>query len=201
MNDLVTDEDRWRLSLYRLLGTLLASPPSDSFLLSLSGIEGDDSRLGLAIGTLKSLAQKMTGSDISREFNALFIGVGRGELFPYASYYLTGFLNEKPLARLRSDMRAIGAERVATVSEPEDGIASLADLMAGLIDGTFGRHSSLHDQNKVFSDHIEPWAEHFFSDLEVADSAVFYGPVGTIGKLFMNIERDAFRMLAPQKVG
>ncbi len=86
-----------------------------------------------------------------REFNALFIGLGRGELLPYASYYLTGFLNEKPLASLRHDMAARGMTRAPNVYEPEDNIASLMEMMAGMIVGRFGAPATLADQRDFFN--------------------------------------------------
>ena len=128
------------------------------------------------------------------EFDALFVGLGRGEVLPYASYYLTGFLNEKPLAKLRRDMRALGIERSPTVFEPEDGIASLMEMMAGLIRGRFGAPATLARQRDFFATHVGPWAGHLFADLEGARASVLYAPVGAAGRAFMEIEREAFRM-------
>ncbi|MGB0756514.1 MAG: TorD/DmsD family molecular chaperone, partial [Candidatus Puniceispirillaceae bacterium] len=121
-------------------------------------------------------------------------GVGRGELLPYCSYYLTGFLNEKPLANLRKDMAQIGMARADDVKDPEDHIASLCDMMAGLITGAFGRPFSVSEQANFFNKHLAPWAGLFFSDLEAAKTAVFYAPVGTMGRIFMDIESQAFSM-------
>jgi len=131
---------------------------------------------------------------VESEFNALFIGLGRGELLPYASYYLTGFLNEKPLASLRRDMAARGMRRAENVYEPEDNIASLMEMMAGLIRGRFGAPATLEDQRTFFSRHIGPWAGHFFTDLEGAQSSVLYASVGALGRVFMEIEAEGFRM-------
>ena len=128
------------------------------------------------------------------EFNALFIGLGRGELLPYASYYLTGFLNEKPLASLRSDMARMSMTRAKNVYEPEDNIASLMEMMGGMIVGNFGDPATLDDQKDFFNKHVGPWAGHFFSDLEAAKTSVLYASVGAVGREFMEIEREAFRM-------
>ena len=117
-------------------------------------------------------------------------------MLPYASYYLTGFLNEKPLAQLRSDMAARGITRAANVYEPEDNIASLMEMMGGMIAGRFGKPATLTDQKLFWSRHIGPWAGHFFSDLEAAENSVLYASVGTAGRIFMDIERDGFRMTA-----
>jgi len=113
---------------------------------------------------------------------------------PYISFYLTGFLNEKPLARLRKDMVGLRISRAPNVFEPEDNIASLLEMMGGMITGRFGEVAPLETQATFFNKHIGPWADHFFSDLEAAKSSVFYTPVGTAGKAFMEIEREAFRM-------
>ena len=128
------------------------------------------------------------------EFNKLFVGLGRGELLPFASYYLTGFLNEKPLALLRQDMVARGMQRSDTVFEPEDSIASLLEMMGAMIVGRFGPPADLMTQKDFFNRHIGPWAGHFFTDLEEAKTSVFYSPVGTVGRVFMSIEAEAFRM-------
>ena len=125
---------------------------------------------------------------------ALFIGLGRGELVPYASYYMTGFLNEKPLATLREDMNLLRIARAPNVYEPEDNIASLMEMMAGLITGAFGAAAPISRQRGFYNKHIAPWARHFFTDLEGAKGSVFYAPVGAVGRIFMDIEREAFRM-------
>ena len=113
---------------------------------------------------------------------------------PYGSYYLTGFLHEKPLARLRQSLREIGAERDPAVKEPEDHIAALMDVMVGLINGTFAGASGLAAQQKFFADHIESWAPYFFKDLENAKTATLYRHVGSVGREFLEIEKAAFAM-------
>ena len=190
----IDNEDILRAELYSFLAALLRVEPQDNLLASVSQISGDDTPIGKATGTLSYLAKEMDAATIRSEYVDLFIGVGRGELLPYCSYYLTGFLNEKPLANLRQDMASIGIARAENVKDPEDHIASLCDMMAGLILGNFGRPYSLQEQATFFKKHIAPWAGLFFADLEAAKSAVFYAPVGTIGRIFMDIESQAFSM-------
>jgi len=190
----IDDEDILRAELYSFLAALLRVEPQDNLLASVSQISGDDTPIGKATGTLSYLAKEMDAATIRSEYVDLFIGVGRGELLPYCSYYLTGFLNEKPLANLRQDMASIGIARAENVKDPEDHIASLCDMMAGLILGNFGLPYSLQEQATFFKKHIAPWAGLFFADLEAAKSAVFYAPVGTIGRIFMDIESQAFDM-------
>ncbi|MGB8621593.1 MAG: molecular chaperone TorD family protein [Paracoccaceae bacterium] len=191
----ISAEDRARAELYNLLAVLLSRPPSGETLDALKTLQGDsETEIGKGVSALASLSGKLRTKAVEKEFNALFIGLGRGELLPYASYYMTGFLNEKPLARLRRDMRGLGIGRAETVREPEDNIATLCEIMAGLITGAFGAAAPLDQQNEFFRIHIGPWAGHFFSDLEAAQSSVFYAPVGTIGRALIEVESEAFRI-------
>lgn len=188
------EEDILRADLYDFLGALFAAPPSKDLLKKTAGLTSDESDLGQAISALARLAKVSTVDSVEREFNALFIGLARGELLPYASYYLTGFLNEKPLAALRRDMLGLGLERAPNVFEPEDNIASLFEIMASIIRGRHSKTADLDRQRDFFNKHIRPWATHFLEDLEGAKNSVFYAPVGTVGRIFMEIETEAFRM-------
>ncbi len=192
----VSAEDRLRADFYNFLGLLLAGPPDQLLLDQMAGLGGDDTELGKAIQAMARVAKVTKRAAAEREFNALFIGLGRGELLPYASFYLTGFLNEKPLAHLRNDMAARGITRAQNVFEPEDNIASLMEMMAGMIVGRFGAPATLEDQKVFWNKHIGPWAMHFYSDLEAAEASVLYASVGTAGRVFIEIEREAFRMTA-----
>ena len=190
----ISAEDRMRADLYNFLGLLLAGPPDELLLAQTASLTGDDSEMGQAITSLAKVAKLSKPRSVQTEFNNLFIGLGRGELLPYASYYLTGFLNEKPLAVLRNDMRARGIMRSETVFEPEDNIASLMEIMGALIVGRFATPANLEDQKTFFNRHVASWAGHFFADLEAAKNSVFYAPVGTVGRLMIEVEREAFRM-------
>ena len=190
----ISEEDALRADLYDFLGALLAAPPSEYLLKEAAGLTGDETDIGRGVRALSAIARAMTPGAAREEFEALFIGLGRGELMPFGSYYLTGFLNEKPLATLRNDMARLGIERAPNVYEPEDNIASLCEMMAGMIRGRFYAAASLDEQKRFFNTHVSPWAGHFFSDLEGAKNSVLYAPVGAIGKAFMEIEREAFRM-------
>jgi TorA maturation chaperone TorD len=189
-------EDRLRADLYNYLGLMLSGPPDQMLLDQTAALTGDDSDLGQAISTLARVAKVSKPKAVTTEFNALFVGLGRGELLPYASYYLTGFLNEKPLAALRRDMAAQGVTRAPNVFEPEDNIASMMEIMGGMTVGRFGSDTGLEAQKQFFNKHVGPWAGHFYSDLEAAKNSVLYASVGAVGKAFMEIEREAFRMIA-----
>jgi TorA maturation chaperone TorD len=190
----VSEEDRLRADLYNFLGLILAGPPDELLLAQTAGLTGDDTDLGRAVARLADCARTTQRKQAEKEFNALFIGLGRGELLPYASFYLTGFLHEKPLAILRNDLSARRIERAANVYEPEDNIATLMEVMGGLIVGRFSDPATLEDQKTFFNRHIAPWAGHFYSDLETAKTAMLYSAVGSVGKAFMEIEREAFRL-------
>lgn len=191
----IDPEDQARADLYDFLGVLLAGPAGRDLLEQVASLKGDDTPLGQALNVLAKIASVTTPETAEREFNALFIGLGRGELLPYASHYLTGFLNEKPLANLRADMARRGIQRAEGKREPEDNIASLMEMMAGLITGRFGTVTSVAGQKEFFNAHVDPWAIHFFTDLEASKSSVFYGAIGALGRQFMEIEAEAFDML------
>ncbi len=193
--NVVVPEDQARADMYDFLSALLSQPADAGFLTRISAQEGDGTPIGQALATLGRLAGVTSAGTCEREFNTLFIGLGRGELLPYASYYLTGFLNEKPLAQLRADMARRGITRADGKSEPEDNIASLMEMMGGMIVGRFGIVTPLEDQKNFCDQHITPWAKLFFTDLEGSKSSVFYAAVGTLGRRFMEVEEEAFRML------
>ena len=193
-NPAIHEEDKLRAELYDFLAALLAAPPTRPLLDHYGKLEGDDTGLGQAFQVLAKMARSTSEHAADREFANLFIGVGRGELLPYASFYMTGFLNEKPLAILRKDMARLSISRAPNVYEPEDNIASLCEMMAGLILGRFGDPATLEEQKAFFNTHIAPWAAHFFTDLEGAKGSVLYAPVGTIGRTFIGIEKEAFRL-------
>jgi TorA maturation chaperone TorD len=177
---------------YGLLAVLLARAPSAEFLKKLSQLRGDSSPLGLAHVALAEAASAANVERVEREFFNLFIGVGRGELLPYGSYYLTGFLHERPLARLRDDLDALGIARSDGNPEPEDNAALLCEIMAGLASGRFPAEPGA--EKRIFDNHLAPWLGRFFADLERAEEADFYRKVGIVGRVFIEIEKEAFAL-------
>lgn len=192
--DQIDEADQLRVNVYRLLARLLRAPPDQSLLAILAQMTGDDSELGQAITDLVNASSEMNLAASRDEYDVLFIGLGRGILTPFGSYYLTGFMHEKPLARLRDDMRSLGIARSNDVKDPEDHVAAVMEMMAGLIDGSFGAVQPVSAQKAFFDRHVGSWVQHFFKDLEACTSARFYKPVGRIGRLFMAIEEGAFEM-------
>ena len=192
----IVEEDRLRAQWYALLAQFLSAPPDAATLKLARALTGDTSDLGRGVAALAAAAKSVTVVGLEEEYFNLFTGIGQGELLPFGSYYLTGFLNEKPLAVLRQDMDELGIGRVEEVKEPEDHIASLCEMMAGMITGAFGDPAGLDRQRRFFDKHIGCWAPRFFEDLQAAETAVFYMPIGLIGSVFMSVESQAFEMAA-----
>ncbi len=192
VTDEVSDIDVGRAQEYALLATLLSRAPSAKLIAQIAKLRGDATSLGLAHASLGEAASRTTAAVVEREYFDLFIGLGRGELLPYASFYLTGFLNERPLSRLRQDLAELGIERVETNFEPEDHAATLCEIMAGLAGGRFP--ASEDAQRAMFEKHITPWMGRLFADMESAKAANFYRSVGSLGRVFLEIEAEAFTL-------
>lgn len=185
--------DQARGQLYLLLANLLIDVPQAGVLADLARLpRSEDGSVGSALAALADAAGAVRPEDASREHFELFVGVGRGELVPYASYYRTGFLYERPLVNVRTDLKILGLERGDGSGEPEDGIGFLCEVMAGM---ALGRHPVPEGfERAFFSRHLSPWAEKFFADLEAADAATFYRAVGRLGRIFIGIEREGFAL-------
>jgi TorA maturation chaperone TorD len=186
--------DQARGEQYRFVASLLASAPSESLLRGIAALTGDQTPLGQAFSALAGAAAGTTEQRVEQEFFELFVGVGRGELLPYASFYQTGFLNERPLADVRADLARLGVARAENRFEPEDHIALLFEVMADMAQGRIV--AAPDRQAAFFARHIGPWAAQFFDDLAIAPSAGFYRPVAEIGRLLVDIEARAFALAA-----
>src|SRR6185312_5244454 len=174
--------DAARASEYIFLSTLLLRAPDARLMKRISGLHAE----------LADMADRIKLEDIELEFFNIFVGVGRGELLPYASYYLTGFLHERPLARLREDLSGLGIERAEDMYEPEDHAGILFEVMGGIASGRLPAPAGT--DRKIFEKHLKPWVARFFFDLEHAKSAKFYRTVGRLGRVFMDIEAEAFAL-------
>jgi TorA maturation chaperone TorD len=186
----VDEVDLARAQEYALLAALLTRAPDAGFLAKISELRSDASPLGLAHAALAEAAEGTTAEKVEREYFDLFIGLGRGELMPYGSYYLTGFLLERPLARLRDDLAKIGIARAEGVVEPEDHAGILCEIMSGLASRRLP--APAESDRMIFDKHMVPWIGRFFSDLENASAADFYKRVGALGRVYVNIEAEAF---------
>lgn len=192
----VSAEDRARADVYALLGALLAAPPRErtlEMLRALPGADSEDGDLTAAWAMLKQAADRAEAEALTSEYHDLFIGIGRGELVPYGSWYVTGFLMERPLAELRVDLARLGFERIEEVHEPEDHVAALCETMSLIAnDDTV----PFEQQREFFRKHLEPWVGRFFADLQGAQSASFYRAVGLVGERFIQIEQTYLAMSA-----
>jgi TorA maturation chaperone TorD len=188
----IDDVDVARGREYALLGLLLARAPDHFLLERLADLPGDPSPLGVVHAALAQAAGRTSVERVEREYFDLFIGLGRGELLPYGSYYLSGFLHERPLARLRAHLAQLGIERAEGQIEPEDHAAILCEVMAGLANGDLAAPAGA--DRELFEQHLSPWIGRFFVDLEHAEAADFYRPVAALGRLFIEIETAAFAL-------
>jgi len=184
----IDDTDLARARLYRLLGNALARPPGADLLAALASLDGGGDGLGDACRAIAGAARASTAGDAAREYNTLFIGMVRGELVPYASFYLTGFLYERPLARLRADMAELGLAAADGRADPEDHVATMLEIMSVLITDAPDR------QHAFFHRHLEPWAGRFFADLEACPAARLYRPIGALGRWLIDLDRAAFAL-------
>ena len=192
---LLDDSDQIRASSYSLLAALLVAPPSEELLSQLQGIETDknDSKdIVNAWSTLQLAAQRHSRELIADEYHLLFIGLGRGELVPFASWYLTGFLMEKPLAHLRQRLAELGFEQQEDVHEPEDHAAALCEVMSQLI---LDEETDFETEREFYESFVGNWMKRFFSDLQETESSGFYRAVGQLGEAFLDIENRYFSMM------
>ena len=189
-----TDQDGLRASVYGLLAHLLAQPPSPQLLGLLDEIEEDSpvaDELATAWRLLKVAAREHKPEALDDEYHSLFIGIGRGELVPYASWYLTGFLMDRPLAYLRRDLNVLGIERQPGTNDPEDHAATLCECMRVII--TAG-DIPFPTERQFFLNHIASWMPVFFQDLQRARAACLYAAVGGLGEAFMKFENRYFEL-------
>lgn len=189
--DLPDPEQQYRSGAYALLGALLRDVPSSDTLSYTAQLNSDANAqddLGVAMSMLGLAASHSDAASVDDEYHTLFIGLGRGEVVPYGSWYLTGFLMEKPLGQLRDDLRALGFARDPAVKEPEDHIAAMCEVMAMMTQ----ENRDLDTQQQFFSKHMMKWAGRFFEDLANAESASFYEAVARFGSAFITFEQQYF---------
>lgn len=186
----VQEAERHRADTYGLLARLFRAPPDQPLLDRLAGCsdDGDSSQSALAAAwaALAEAARSADPAALNDEFHALFIGLGRGEVLPYASWYLSGFLLDKPLAELRADLNELGIERAEDVSESEDHFAALCETMVLLVDPNDGIDQP--GQKRFFDRHVHPWVPRFLADVQDAQSADFYRRAADLGREFFKFE-------------
>lgn len=191
---MIEDEQRYRASAYGLLAALLRAPPERAVLdhvvsLSPSGDTNADT-LSNAMTALAEAAKRADPGALEDEYHELFIGLGRGEVVPYGSWYMTGFLMEQPLSDLRDDLARLGFAKNEEVSEPEDHVAAIFEVFSVMISDAV----SLTEQQKFFEIHMLPWIGRFFVDLGKAKTAQFYQAVAQFGAAYNELEKQYLSM-------
>lgn len=192
-------EEQARADLYALLGRLLLAPADAALLhdLAAAGTEGEaiDQPLERAWQQLVEVARHSKLDELRDEFDALFISTSVPLINPYGSLYMGGFLHEKPLAALRTDLARIGLARRGGVAETEDHLGALCETMRVMIGGGPGiARQPLAHQHAFFNAHIAPWFARCLDDLRWAAGARFYSCVADLAEAFLTVERDAFEM-------
>ena len=189
-------EEAARADLYGLLATLFYAPPPQQLLDTIGAAQTrGDSVLEQAWADLSVACKMARAEPVREEYEALFVGVGKPEVMLYGSFYLSGFLMEKPLAALRTDLANLGLRRDEGIPESEDHIASLCEVMRHLIASEDSSHSDIAVQKKFFANHLQPWVLQMCDTVTNHPGTHFYAPVARLAKTFFEIEMQAFDMV------
>jgi TorA maturation chaperone TorD len=192
-------EELARAEMYGLLARLWLAPPDAELLQQFSLAVTQAPEAGALLEepwqTLVAACRASTPEAAAQEFDALFQGVGKPEVFVYASFYLAGFLNEKPLAQLRTDLAALGLTRDAGTTETEDHIAYLCEVMRYLIAGDDVAVCNLEQQRRFFRAHLQPWVHELCDAVQAQPRARLWAALAGLTRQFMAIETQAFDML------
>lgn len=193
------DEEVARAELYGLLAFLYYAPPSAEWLEQLRVAVTEAPMAGGFLEEpwqqLVGVARRMDAAQMADEFDALFGGVGKPEVALYGSHYLSGFLNEKPLAALRSTLAELGLTRDEAMPETEDHVACLCEVMRYLIAGDDVAVANLTQQQRFFADHVQPWVPQLCDALSAHPKADFYAALAELTRAFIGVEAQGFDML------
>jgi TorA maturation chaperone TorD len=193
------DEETARAEIYGLLAQLFYAPPPPELLASLRVAVTEAPAQGAFLEEpwreLVGLSRAMSDAQIAQEYDALFGGLGKPEVYLYGSHYLTGYLNEKPVARLRTALAELGLDRDDAMSETEDHIAYLCEVMRYLIAGDDVAVANLARQSAFFAEHMQPWTTALCDAIAANPKARFYAALGEFTRAFLNVEAQGFDML------
>ena len=202
----LSEEDQARADFYALIARLMLAPPNAGLLAALGAAEpirADGlAEAGRALEDawlkLTQAASVMDAEGVADEFAALFISTGNPLINPNGSFYLSGHLNDVPLAELRQDLSRLRIARARGVGEFEDHLGALCETMRVLIAGAPGiARQSLDEQKRIFTAHIQPWYAACLSDIAGAEPANFYRVVAAFAGAFLAVEALAFSMWQP----
>jgi TorA maturation chaperone TorD len=193
------DEEIARAEIYGLLSQLYYAPPPGELLSALRVAVTEAPAQGAFLEepwrALVGLAREMSDRAIAAEYDALFGGVGKPDVYLFGSHYLSGFLNEKPLARLRDALGALGLARDEAMPETEDHIAYVCEVMRYLIAGDDIAVANLTRQREFFAEHLQPWAGALCDAISAHPKARFYAALAELTRAFVNVEAQGFDML------
>lgn len=193
------DEETARSELYGLLALLYYAPPTAALMAQLRVAATEAPAAGAFLEepwrVLVGLAREMSLELVQSEYDSLFGGIGKPEIYLYGSHFLSGFLNEKPLARLRADLDQLGLARDQKMSETEDHLAYLCEVMRYLIAGDDLAVANLTRQREFFAAHLQPWVMRLCDELQQHPKARFYAALAELTRAFMGVETQAFDML------
>lgn len=193
------DEELARAELYGLLAALYYAPPAPELLAQLRVAVTEAPAAGAFLEApwraLVGAARAQHDAAVAAEYEALFGGIGKPEVQLYGSHYLSGFLNDKPLARLRADLAELGLARDESMPETEDHIACLCEVMRYLIAGEDAAVANLAQQQKFFSTHLQPWAGQLCEALAGHPRARFYAALAEFTRAFVSVEVQGFDLL------
>jgi len=193
------DEEVARAEMYGLLTTLFYQPPDEALLAQLQAAVTEAPEAGGFLEEpwreLVAQSRAMTAPQIAQEYDALFGGVGKPEVYLFGSHYLSGFLNEKPLVQLRTDLAALGLARSEQMPESEDHVAYLLEVMRFLIAGDDVTVCNLTRQAEFFSRHLQPWLAAMTEAICKHPRAVFYARLAALAQAFASVEAQGFDLL------
>ena len=194
------DEETARAEIYGLLARLYYAPPDPALMAALRASVTQAPAAGAYLEEpwrgVVAAARALDDAAVAQEHDTLFGGIGKPEVYLFGSHYLSGFLNEKPLVRLRTDLAALGLGRDDAMSETEDHVAYLCEAMRYLIAGDDVEVANLTRQRQFFSDHLMPWVPMLCTALAEHPQAHFYSSVAGFSRAFREVESQGFDMLA-----
>jgi TorA maturation chaperone TorD len=144
---------------------------------------------------LVAAARRVTRESVAEEYDALFQGIGKPDIFLYGSYHLAGAMNDRPLVELRKDLAVLGLERAEGVTETEDHVASLCEVMRFLIAGDAPEICNLEQQRRFFRIHLQPWLETLCAEIEAHPRADFYRAAAAFTAAFAQVEAQGFDLV------
>jgi TorA maturation chaperone TorD len=192
------EEDQARADLYALLARLFYAGPDRALLDSLARHEdlfgADDQPLGRAWRALSRTARDADPEALRLEYDSIFVGVGKAQVTPYCSHYLTPTGRERIIVALRDQLREFNLVRTEDSHEPEDHIAVLCEVMRHL--GRVGSGSyELSLQKAFFLRYIQPAYIQLTDEILGAAATQFYKDVARVMRVFFDIESQSFEMV------